>query len=459
MRAVLWVPNLGEGHRMHRAVRSPEFNSPAAWSEILGGYERPQLLDGTSSADVVIIGAGFAGLSAARRLRQLDKTLKVIVLDALRLGEGSAGRNSGFMIDLPHDLSSRGSAAAERNAKLTNLNRQAIDFALAAAEEYGINPAFVDPAGKVNGAASRAGTRRNRKYARYLEAKGERCAFLDAQEMRALTGSGYYKSGVFTPGTLMLQPAGYIQGLAAGLRRDGVQVFEETPVMGFGVQGRGWLVETTNGRIKTGKVILATNGHLESFGIAKRQLMHMFLFASMTPDLDAEQLGKLGGSARWGVTPADPMGTTVRRIDTAQGGNRIITRTCAVLRPGMQVSEADVQRATRRQSKKFNKRFPQLKGVRMEYRWAGHLCLTRNGVSVTQEIDRGIFPACAQNGLGTARGTLTGIAAAEAVMGQSSAIRDFFAAEDQPKRLPRQPMASWGGNTSLRWKEWRAGAE
>ena len=444
---------------MYRATRTPEFNSPAAWSEILGSYAKPQLLDGASTADVVIIGAGFAGLSAARRLKQLDKTLKVVVLDALRLGEGSAGRNSGFMSDLPHDLSSRAPLGSRDAATLTKLNRQAIDFALAAAEDYGINPAFVDPAGKVNGATSRAGTRRNLRYARHLEAYGERCAFLDAQEMRALTGSGYYKSGVFTPGTLMLQPAGYIQGLAAGLRRDGVQVFEETPVTGFGVQGRGWLVETTNGRIKTGKVILANNGHLESFGIAKRQMMHVFLFASMTPDLDTEQLRKLGGSARWGITPADPMGTTVRRIDTAQGGNRIITRTCAVLRPGMQVSGADVQRATRRQSKKFNKRFPLLKGLSMEYRWAGHLCLTRNGVSVTREIDRGIFPACAQNGLGTARGTLTGIAAAEAVMGQSSDVTEYFAAEDQPKRLPRQPMASWGGNTFLRWKEWRAGAE
>ena len=176
-------------------------------------------------------------------------------------------------------------------------------------------------------------------------------------------------------------------------------------------------------------------------------------------DRDADQVRKLGGSTRWGVTPADPMGTTVRRIDTAQGGNRIITRTCAVLRPGMQVSQADVRRAARRQSKKFNKRFPQLKSINMEYRWAGHLCLTRNGVSVTREIDRGIFPACAQNGLGTARGTLTGIAAAEAVMGQTSAITDYFAAEDQPKRLPRQPMATWGANTYLRWREWGARAE
>jgi glycine/D-amino acid oxidase-like deaminating enzyme len=410
---------------------------------------------------VVVVGASFAGLSAARRLKQLDKTLKVVVLDALRLGEGSAGRNSGFMIDLPHDLASSdytGSGEGDGGA-LTVLNRQAIDFALAAAADYDINPAYVDLAGKVNGAVGAAGDKRNRAYARHLGLLGERSAFLDAQEMRALTGSAHYTSGVFTPGTLMLQPAGYIRGLAAGLRRDGVQVCEDTPVTGFGMQGRGWLVETTSGRIKTGRVILATNGHLESFGLARGHLMQLFLFASMTPDLDADQLQKLGGSNRWGVTPADPMGTTLRRIDTPQGGNRIITRTCAVLRPGMTTSQADVQRAARIQAKKFDQRFPQLKGISMQYQWAGHLCMTRNGVSVTREIGRGVFPACAQNGLGTARGTLTGIAAAEAAMGHRSAITDYFEAEEHPKPLPPQPMATWGANTYLRWKEWRAGAE
>lgn len=444
---------------MYRAVRTPEFNSPAAWAEIIGGYPKPHLLGGQATADVVIIGAGFAGLSAARRLKQLDATLSVMVIDALRLGEGTAGRNSGFMIDLPHDLSSDDYTGSGDTGALTALNRQAITFALEAAQEYGIDPAYVDPAGKVNGAASSAGDRRNRAYARHLEAQGEHAAFLDAQEMRALTGSAHYTSGVFTPGTVMLQPAGYIQGLAAGLRRDGVQVIEETPVTGFGVQGPGWLVETTNGRIKTGKIILATNGHLESFGIARGRLMQLFLFASMTSELDADQLRRLGGSARWGVTPADPMGTTLRRIDTAQGGNRIITRTCAVLRPGMHASPADIARAARKQSKKFDKRFPQLRGMAMQYQWAGHLCLSRNGVSVTKEIQNGVFPACVQNGLGTARGTLTGIAAAEAAMGHSSAITAYFADEAPPKRLPRQPMATWGGNTYLRWREWRAGAE
>jgi glycine/D-amino acid oxidase-like deaminating enzyme len=45
---------------------------------------------------------------------------------------------------------------------------------------------------------------------------------LDAQAMRELTGSAHYVSGLYTPGTVMLQPAGYIRGLPAGLHANGV---------------------------------------------------------------------------------------------------------------------------------------------------------------------------------------------------------------------------------------------
>ena len=207
------------------------------------------------------------------------------------------------------------------------------------------------------------------------------------------------------------------------------------------------------------RVILAVNGHLEAFGVARGRLMQVFLFGSMTPDLDADALRRLGGEARWGVTPSDPMGTTMRRIDTVQGGNRLVTRTCATLLPGMKPNARHVERATRVQRRRFDRRFPQLAGMRMEYAWAGHLCLSLNGVSVMREIGAGVFSACVQNGLGTTRGTLTGIAAAELACGEGSVIADHFAAEPRPTRLPPQPFRQIGANAVLRWKEWRAGDE
>ena len=90
----------------YSARRTPVHRGPAAWSSILPGQPAPVTLAGNVTVDVAIIGGGFAGLATARRLRQIDPSLKIAVLEASRLAEGASGRNSGFMIDLPHELTS-----------------------------------------------------------------------------------------------------------------------------------------------------------------------------------------------------------------------------------------------------------------------------------------------------------------------------------------------------------------
>lgn len=443
----------------HAAKRLPVHEGPAAWNSILGPQAAPQPLSEDSTADFVVVGAGFAGLSAARRLMQLHPTARVVVLEAGRLAEGSAGRNSGFMIDLPHDLASDNYAGAGDDRRMIDLNRQAIAFAGAAVDEYQINPDYFDRAGKVNGAASPEAARHNQSYAAHLASLGEASEMLDAQAMQELTGSAHYISGLYTAGTVMLQPAGYIRGLAAGLQRSGVRVCENSPVTGFVRTGSDWVVKTQVAQVTTPRVILTVNGHLESFGFEKGRLMQLFLYAVMTPELDADALARLGGASRWGITPSDPMGTTMRRIDSGQGGNRIVTRTCATLLPNTRPSAREMARAGRVMQRKFDQRFPQLAGMKMQHAWAGHLCLSLNGVSVTRQLEEGVFSGCVQNGLGTARGTLTGIAAAELAAGESSEISRHFSAEARPKLLPPQPLQQIGANAVLRWKEWRARAE
>ncbi len=444
---------------IHTSRRTPMHKGPAAWSAILPGQSAPVSLPGDQTVDVAIIGGGFAGLAAAHRLRQIDPAMQVAVLDASRLAEGASGRNSGFMIDLPHELTSDDYAGHGDDRSVIARNRQAIAFARGVVEDYGITPAYFDPAGKVNGAASAKADRLNRSYADHLTSLGEPNQRLDAQGMYELTGSRHYLSGLYTPGTVMLQPAGFMRGFGEGLRASGVAVWDRPPVTAIARQGNGWRVTTPHGRVTAGKVILANNGHIESFGFAVNRLMHVFLYASMTVDLPADMLRKLGGQPRWGVTPSDPMGTTMRRIDTALGGNRIITRTCANFLPGMEVSDATLKRAAAVHARKFADRFPQLAGVRQEYTWAGHLCLTRNAVSVTGELEQGLFAATVCNGLGTARSTLTGIAAAEMAMGLATDVTRHFAAEAPPVKLPPKPFSTLGANAFLRFKEWRAGAE
>lgn len=446
----------------YTAVRTPIHRGPAAWSAILPGQDEPVVLDTDVKADFVIVGSGFAGISAARRLKQLDPKAKVVVLEAGRICEGACGRNAGFMIDLPHEIRGEGyeGDGPEKNRKQIALNRQAIRFAKSAVEEYDIDRNFFDPVGKVNGAASAKADGLNRHYAAALTAIGEASEHLDAKAMTELTGSAHYVSGLHTPGTVMIQPAGYVRGVVRGLRRNNsVQIFEHSPVQKFERRGDNWVVYANGHEVHAGKVILANNGHLESFGFAQQRLMHIFLYASMTVDLPNEYLKNLGGQSRWGVTPSDPMGTTMRRLDGPLGGNRIITRTCFSFLPDMVPGQATMARTARVHRKKFAQRFPAIKDAPMEYTWAGHLCLSKNGVAVMRELDRNLYSACVQNGLGTVRGTMTGMGAAELACGVESEITRHFTAEAEPTKLPPSPLSTIGANVYLRYKEWAAQPE
>lgn len=446
---------------LHDASRQPKFTGPAGWAELLP-VERPRAaLEGEAGCDIAIVGAGYAGLSAARRLKQIDASLDIVVFDAARVGEGGTGRNSGFMIDLPHELTSSGyeGGGEARDRLLTRLNRQAIDFAAQAVADYAIPEGFFQRIGKVNGAGSEVGMAANHAYAEHLSALGERFEMLDARAMRSLTGSDYYPGGLFTPGTALIQPAGYARGLAAGLERAGVRIFERSGVTRIETAPSGWRLSTARGDLRAERVILANNGHLESFGFERGRLMHIMLNACMTAELSPDQIRALGGVESWGITPADPMGTTVRRIGPAQGGNRIIIRQGGYYRPEMETSAADLTRVTRIMREKFEARFPMLKAVPFAQAWSGHLCLTRNAASVMRELEPGLCAACVQNGLGTVRGTLSGIGAAELACGLQSDITRYFAAEPAPARLPPHPFDTIGANAYLRFKEWQSRRE
>lgn len=444
-----------------RVTRLPVHTGPAGWEAILPPRPSGPVLTGDQSCDVAIVGAGFAGLSAARHLRSADPTLNIAVVEAGRIARSSAGRNSGFMIDLPHDLTSSDYAGTgeAHDRILTRLNRHAIDVTAAAVTEYGMPEGTIRRSGKINAAASRVGEDANRTYAIHLRELGEPHEVLDAAQMREVTGSSYYSGGLFTPGTALIQPAAYIRGLADGLTATGVSIFEDSPVTGFDSTVEGWVLQTQQGKLRAARVILANNGHLESFGYKVGQLMHIMLNACMTAELPTDALRALGGQDSWGITPSDPMGCTVRRITTARGGNRIVIRQGGYYRPNMQTSSADLDRLVRKMRSKFDDRFPMLRGIPFEHAWSGHLCLSRNGVSVMRELEPGLFSACVQNGLGTTRGTLTGIGAADLVLGQDTEITRFFLAEAEPSRLPPHPFDTIGANAYLRWKEWQARAE
>ena len=441
-----------------KVKRLPKDPGPAAWNAILPEQTLHPELEDRQNSDWLVIGAGFAGLAAARRLSQLWPGASITILEARQVAQGPAGRNSGFMIDLPHDLTSDDyGGALDSDLTQTEDNRAGIAHAAAMAEEYALSDEAFVRSGKINGAATDRGTAHNRDFARHLTAMGEAHEMLDSTAMRQITGTDYYQSGLFSPGAAMIQPAMFVRGVAAGLQSNRVSIYEMSPVIALERHG-DWVARTPKGRVSAPRVILAVNGHLNSFGFLPERLMHVFTYASMTRALTADEVARMGGDPVWGLTPADPMGTTVRRI-SGTGGDRIVIRNRFTYDPKMEVNAARIARVGADHDRAFARRFPMLSGVDMQYRWGGRLCLSRNNVQVIGQLDEGLFSACCQNGLGTAKGTLAGGLAADLALGRRSDALDRAVAAAQPTRLPPAPIASIGANMHIRFAEMRAGNE
>ena len=109
-----------------KSVRLPRDDETNGWSAVLPARTPRPALAGDRAADWIVLGAGYAGLAAARRLAEIHPDQEVALLEAGAVGENASGRNSGFAIDLPHNV---GSSLDELDGahRFMRLARAAID--------------------------------------------------------------------------------------------------------------------------------------------------------------------------------------------------------------------------------------------------------------------------------------------------------------------------------------------
>ena len=149
------------------------------------------------------------------------------------------------------------------------------------------------------------------------------------------------------------------------------------------------------------------------------------------------------------------MGTTVRRLAT----DRICIRNHFAFRPGLEVSSTDLAKAKSLHQRSFERRFPMLKEVELQYTWGGPLCLSANNGALFGRRSDGVFEAVGCNGLGLSRGSASGKLIAEYALGQPNELIHQLLNQPHPRSLPVRPIADVAVSAAIWVKEFSAGTE
>lgn len=431
---------------MQQVKLLPRNDTTNGWSRIIPSRTPNDPLLHDQHAEWVIIGGGLAGLAAARRLAENRPHDRIVVLEADVIGEGAQGRNSGFAIDAPHNVGSSMGELASAHSHL-RLARAAISSLREQVNKHHINCNW-EQAGKFHAAVSQSGVSEVlNPTRRTLESMGEPHEWLEGRQLHERLGFTHYCAGIYTPGTVLLNPAALCQGLADTLPAN-VCVYERTPVTGFTRNGH-ITVQTPQATVRADKLILCVNGWIEQFGFYQNRLIPLAAHASLTRQLDDKEQAALGGLKSWGLTPANAfVGITMRRTSD----QRILIRQKMAYAPGLALDDAARARVRAEHQDLFEARFPMLRGVTMEHTWTGIICLSRNSSPGFGLVAPDIYSATIDNGVGLTKATAAGMLIADKACGIDNPLLNDIENQGEPNLLPPQPLLGWAIQARFKWE-------
>jgi gamma-glutamylputrescine oxidase len=387
----------------------------------------PQLR-GAVEADVCIVGGGYTGLSAALHLAQ--KGVKVVVLEAHRVGFGASGRNggqvgSGQRQEQDWLEKTMGVEAAHR---LWDLAQDSKALVRSLISDHAM-PVRFHP-GVAHACWTEAEVRHSHAYAAKLarDYGYDQIEPLDRTAIQNLIGSKAYQGGDLDHDAGHIHPLNFALGLAKAATDAGAQIFEASEVHHI-TQGARPVVATAQGRVSCAQVILAANGYLGSLSreiAAKVMPINNFIIAT-------EPLGERA---------QEILSKPVAVADTKFVVNYWrLSEDNRLLFGGGESYGYRFPDILKTVSKPMLQVYPQLKGARIDYAWGGTLAITMNRMPCFARVAPNILSASGYSGHGVAIATLAGKLMAEALTTGSEGF-------DLMTRLPQPRFPGAGG---LRW--------
>jgi len=379
-------------------------------------------LRGEHRCDVVVVGGGFMGLSAALHLAEAGA--EVTLLEAAEVGWGASGRNNGLVVPgLKRDPDEvRRTLGAEAGERLLRLSGDAPLQLFQLLDRLGIECDAMQ-GGWIQAAHARAALPSIERRVRAWRALGAEVSSIPEGSVAERLGTDYYVGAWFDPRGGSLNPLACVRGLAVAAHDAGSQIYERTPATTIESYGAGWRVQTPDGVAVADTVLCCTNAY--NHGIPE---MRGVVIPLRTAQVASDPLSEAQSRT---ILPGGESVSDTQRLLTSfrlTADNRLIMG-------GASATAGDESpELFRRLHRAAELRFPGLDGLSWQFGWSGYLALTNNHLPAIFKPANGYYAGIGCNGRGVAMATVIGRELAEIVAGKAE--RDCIVPIRKVGRVP-----------------------
>ncbi|MGG7566586.1 NAD(P)/FAD-dependent oxidoreductase [Rhodovulum sp. DZ06] len=383
---------------------APGEHAPSWYAESAHDFPRLLPLEESRRADVVIVGGGFTGLSAALHLA--ERGAEVVLLDAHRVGWGASGRNGGQVgvgqrVDQP-DLERMIGLEAARAA--WEIGRDAALLVRRLVMHHSIKCDLRTGLLYVN---------HRKRYDADSEAMADHMArvyghhdvqYIPPAEMPRLLGAEGISGGTYDALGAHLHPLDYAHGLAHAAMKAGARLHEMSRVRSVET---GKVTLASGAEVTADRVILACNGYHDGLvGEVAARVMPINNYVVATEPLREAEAHAL--------IPSDAAVADSRFVVNYF---RLSSDHRLLFGGGESYGDAfpaDIRALVRPRMEKL---FPSLRGVKLTHAWGGTLGITRTRLPMVEEVAPGVVSAGGYSGSGVAMGTMMGKVLAQLHLG------------------------------------------
>ena len=436
-----------------------DYGSYSFWLEHSGDDLTPRPpLDGSTTVDIAILGAGFTGLWTAYHLLQRDPSLDIAIIEAEIAGFGASGRNGGWCFAgfplSPSELTERYGRDAARSISLAMYD--SVDDVGRVCEVEEIDAHYAKGGELEIARADHEMPIIEKMYNEFREIGLEdHYRMYDADQtaerihVAGAIGSFWNQEGA------SVQPARLARGLARAVERHGATIYEQTRVLDFTPGPPAPVFHTDRGDVTAKVVVLAGEAYLAEQPKLRRSILPITSHIVITEPLGDDILGEIGWEQREVVGGFGTEGGYLNR--TADG--RIAFGPYRSHYPfGSNITDAiNIQERIFAHGRVAAQSwFPMLKDVKFTHSWGGVLGMPRDHMpTMAYSPSTGVAFGFGYTGDGVATTNLSGRTLTDLITETPSSLTELPMTQHRPRNWEPEPLR-WLGSRMVMWSRHRS---